>query len=66
MPAEYTMLSNEQKEQLCQLQGKRGHKPGAKDSKVLPGHVNKRQKADGKRTIATLLKANAAMQKRNN
>jgi hypothetical protein len=64
VPADYTMLSNEQKEQLHQLQGKRGHKPGAKDSKVLPSHVNKKQKTDGKCTIAALLKANAAMQKR--
>jgi hypothetical protein len=29
-PAEYATLSNEQKEQLRQLQGQRGHKPGAK------------------------------------
>jgi hypothetical protein len=43
-PAEYAMLSNEQKEQLHQLQGKQGHKPGAKDSKVLTGYVNKKAK----------------------
>jgi hypothetical protein len=58
------MLSNEQKKQLHQLRGKRGHKPGAKDSKVLPGHANKKQKSDGKRMIAALSKANAAIQKR--
>jgi hypothetical protein len=57
-------LSNEQKEQLRQLRGRRGHKPGAKDSKVLPGHANKKPKSDGKRTITTLSKYNAAMQKR--
>jgi hypothetical protein len=63
-PAEYATLLNEQKEQLHQAHGKRGHKPSAKDSKVLPGHANKRQKSDGKRTITALSKANAAMQKR--
>jgi hypothetical protein len=61
--AEYAMLSNEQKEQLHQLQGKQGHKPGAKDSKVLPSHANKKQKSDGMCMIAALSKANAAIQK---
>ncbi len=63
-PAEFASpLLNEQKEQQCQLQGKRGHKPGDKDSKVMPGHANKKQKTNGKHMIATLSKANAAMQK---
>jgi hypothetical protein len=62
-PAEYATLMNEQMEQLNQLRGKRGHKPSAKDSKVLPGHAIKKQKRNGKHMITTLSKANAAMQK---
>jgi hypothetical protein len=54
---------NEQKEQLCQLRGKRGHKPSSKDSKVLPSDATKKQKSNDKQMIAALLKANAAMQK---
>lgn len=63
-PAEYAALSNDQKEQLRQARRKRGHKPGAKDSTVLPGQANKKAKAVNKRTVAALTKANNALAKR--
>jgi len=60
-PAEYAKLTNEQREELRQARAKRGHVKGAKDSKTLPGQVTKKQKMEGKRTIAALKKIDKRM-----
>jgi hypothetical protein len=55
-PAEYAKLTNEQREQLHQAWAKCGHVKGTKDSNVLPSQATKKQKTEGKRSIATLKK----------
>jgi len=63
-PAEYAKLTDEQQDQLHQARAKRGHVKGAKESKVLPSQVIKKQKTEGKRSIAALKKRLDSMEKK--